>query len=115
MRFLLRTIPIMAIISTVALALAVTSQAAAKSSAAQHFSSTCSMCHAPDGKGYPAIHTPNFTSPKWQASVTNAQITQVITDGVKGTAMQGFGSRLKPAQIHELVLYIRSLNSAKKK
>ncbi|MGH9344183.1 MAG: c-type cytochrome, partial [Terriglobia bacterium] len=28
---------------------------------AQH----CVMCHGMDGKGYPAIHTPDFTSQKW--------------------------------------------------
>ncbi len=78
------------------------------------FNSKCAMCHGTDGKGFPALHTPDFTSPKWQASVSNAKIARVIADGVKGTAMPAWGNKLTAAQIQTLVHYIRSLNSAKK-
>lgn len=77
---------------------------------AQH----CVMCHGMNGKGYPAIHTPDFTSPKWQAAHPDAELTQVITDGKKGTQMPAFGSKLSASQIQDLVLYIRSLGSAQK-
>ncbi|MGH9402034.1 MAG: c-type cytochrome [Terriglobia bacterium] len=74
----------------------------------------CVMCHGMNGKGYPAIHTPDFTSQKWQAAHSDAEITQVITDGKKGTQMPAFGSKLSASQIQDLVLYVRSFGSAQK-
>lgn len=74
----------------------------------------CVMCHGMDGKGYPAIHTPDFTSQKWQAAHSDAVITEVITNGKKGTQMPAFGSKLTASQIQDLVQYIRSLGSAQK-
>ncbi|MGH9448819.1 MAG: c-type cytochrome [Terriglobia bacterium] len=84
-----------------------------KSDAAGLFKSKCSMCHGLDGKGYPAIHTPDFTSSKWQAGQTDARITAAITNGVKGTSMPAWKTKLTTAQIHSLVLYIRSLGQGK--
>jgi mono/diheme cytochrome c family protein len=75
----------------------------------------CAMCHAPDGKGYSAIKTPDFTSPKWQESKTNKEIADTIKNGKSGTAMKSFADQLKEDEIEALVKYIRSLNSAKKK
>jgi cbb3-type cytochrome c oxidase subunit III len=74
----------------------------------------CSMCHGPDGKGFAAIHTPDFTDPKWQASKTDKQLLDAIKNGVKGTAMMPFEGKLSDAEIHALVDYVRSLNPAKK-
>ena len=82
--------------------------------AAGLFKSKCSMCHGVDGKGYAAIHTPDFTSPKWQASITDKEIVSVITNGKKGTIMPAFGAKLKADQIEGLAHYLRSLNSEKK-
>lgn len=87
--------------------------AAPSSEAAGLFKSKCSMCHGPDGKGYAAIHTPDFTSPKWQASITDKEIVQIITHGKKGTIMPAFGGKLTANQITELAHYIRTLKSAK--
>jgi cytochrome c oxidase cbb3-type subunit III len=75
----------------------------------------CAMCHAPDGKGYSAIKTPDFTSPKWQESKTDKEIADTIKNGKSGTAMKSFGDQLKEDEIQALVKYIRSLNSEKKK
>lgn len=103
-------------IALLALAFGGTSLAAtANTEAAGLFKSKCSMCHGVNGKGYAAIHTPDFTSPKWQASMTNAQIIHVITDGKKGTIMPAFGGKLKADQIQGLAHYLRSLSSAKTK
>lgn len=90
-------------------------QPAAKPDGGSLFKGKCTMCHGPDGKGYPAIKTPDFTSPKWQASVTDKQIVDTIKNGKKGTAMMPFGSQFNDAQIVALKDYIRSLNSAEKK
>jgi mono/diheme cytochrome c family protein len=89
-------------------------RAAANSNAADLFKSKCSMCHGLDGKGYTAIHTPDFTSPKWQASVSDRQITSAIENGVKGSSMPAWRGKLTAGQIQDLVTYIRSLKSGSK-
>ncbi len=79
------------------------------------FKQECSMCHGVDGKGYPALKTPDFTDPKVQASLTDKEIVGTIKNGRKGTAMPAFADKLSDEQIHSLVTYIRSLDSSKKK
>lgn len=69
----------------------------------------CSMCHGVDGKGFPAMKTPDFTDPKVQASLTNKEIFETVKNGKKGTMMPAFGSKLSDPQIQSLVTYIRSL------
>lgn len=83
--------------------------------AAGIFKTKCSMCHGQDGKGFAAIKTPDFTDPKWQASVTDEQIFDTIKNGSKKNSMMvAFGSQLKDDEIHAMVKYIRSFDSAKK-
>jgi cytochrome c oxidase cbb3-type subunit 3 len=79
------------------------------------FKSKCSMCHGPDGKGFSAIHTPDFTDPKWQASKKDAELKDAIKNGKKDTMMKGFGDKLSDEEIGSLVKFIRSLDSSKKK
>jgi cbb3-type cytochrome c oxidase subunit III len=73
------------------------------------FKANCAMCHGTDGKGFAALKTPDFTSPKWQASMTDKQIKEVIKNGKKGTAMVAFGDKLSDEEITAVVGYIRSL------
>jgi len=73
------------------------------------FKNNCVMCHGADGKGFAALKTPDFTSPKWQASMTDKQIKAVIKDGKKGTAMAAFGDKLSDEQVTAVITYIRSL------
>jgi cytochrome c oxidase cbb3-type subunit III len=73
------------------------------------FKQKCSMCHGADGKGYSALKTPDFTDPKWQASVTDQDIVNTIKNGKKGTAMPPFADKLTDDQIQSLLKYIRSL------
>ena len=79
------------------------------------FKQKCSMCHGVDGKGYPALKTPDFTDPKVQASLTDKEIVETIKNGKKGTPMPAFADKLTDEQIHSLLTYIRSLDSSKKK
>ncbi|HEX5481228.1 MAG TPA: c-type cytochrome [Terriglobia bacterium] len=110
----LRIVPVLAV-AVASLAFGTLSFAAgASSDTAQLFQSKCSMCHGKDGKGFPAIHTPDFTSPKWQAATSDKLIKETITNGKKGTAMPAFSNKLKPEQIDALAKYIRTFNSAKK-
>jgi len=75
------------------------------------FKGKCAMCHGADGKGFAALKTPDFTSPKWQASVTDKQMREVIKHGKKGTAMAAFGDKLSDEEITGVIGYIRSLKT----
>jgi cbb3-type cytochrome c oxidase subunit III len=73
------------------------------------FRKNCMMCHGADGKGFPALKTPNFTDPKWQSSIKDKEMRETIKNGKKGTMMPGFGGQLKDEEISAVVAYIRSL------
>ena len=79
------------------------------------FRQNCVMCHGADGKGSSALKTPNFTDPKWQSSIKEKEMREVIKNGKKGTAMPAFGGSLKDEEISAVIAYVRSLNSSKKK
>jgi|SwirhirootsSR2_FD_contig_31_5177647_length_524_multi_3_in_0_out_0_1 mono/diheme cytochrome c family protein len=72
--------------------------------AAALFKKNCVMCHKADGKGYEAMHSPDFTSKEWQASKTDEELIASVTNGKKdkGT-MPPFGEKLKPEEIKLLV------------
>lgn len=72
------------------------------------------MCHGPDGKGFPAIKSPDLTDAKWQASVKDKELVDVIKNGKKGTHMPAFADKLKDDDIQAVAAYVRSLNSKKK-
>ena len=73
------------------------------------YKNNCMMCHGADGKGFPALKTPDFTDPKWQSSTKDKQIREVIKDGKKGTAMVAFGNKLNDQEVLAVIAYIRSL------
>jgi cbb3-type cytochrome c oxidase subunit III len=73
------------------------------------FKKNCMMCHGADGKGFSALKTPDFTDPKWQASTKDKDMREVIKNGKKGTAMLGYGDKLKDEEISAVIAYIRSL------
>jgi cytochrome c oxidase cbb3-type subunit 3 len=73
------------------------------------FKNNCVMCHGADGKGFPALKTPDFTDPKWQASAKDKEIREVIKNGKKGTMMVGFADKLKDQEVSAVIAYIRSL------
>lgn len=97
-----------------AFALGVSAYAASTSSGADVYKAKCAMCHGDDGKGLEPMHTPDFTDPKWQKEHSDQYIVDTIKNGKKGTMMLAFGDKLKPAEIQELLHYIRAFNSAKK-
>jgi mono/diheme cytochrome c family protein len=74
------------------------------------YRSLCAGCHGSDGKGarmrpsYPTL--PNFTSPAWQVSRSDAQLLAGILHG-KGADMPAFDERLNRDKAHDLVAYIR--------
>lgn len=74
----------------------------------------CAMCHGPEGKGFKALKTPDFTSPEWQAAHSDEEITEVIKNGKKGTAMPALGSKMSEDEIKAVVAHVRTFNSEKK-
>jgi cytochrome c oxidase cbb3-type subunit 3 len=107
-RFFLILLVLGCIISAFAL------QAATPPSGKSIYKRRCMMCHGAEGKGYPAMKSPDFTDPKWQASVKDKELIEVIKNGKKGTAMPAFGDKLKKDEIKAVTDYIRSFNSKKK-
>lgn len=68
------------------------------------FSQTCSTCHGLDGKGYVALHTPNFTDSQWQAAHADRELVGAITHGLRDQGyMPPFENALSATQIDALV------------
>ena len=78
-------------------------------SGAAVFKVHCTPCHGEDGKGKASVGTPDFTSPKIQASLTGSEIMDIITNGKKGTIMPAWKSELSPQEISAAASYVRSL------
>lgn len=83
------------------------------SDGAELFARECATCHGTKGKGdgpVAAALNPkpaNLTDPKFQAARTDDDLARVIADGLN--TMPGYGSRLTPEQITDLVKYLRRL------
>jgi mono/diheme cytochrome c family protein len=99
----------------IALLTSIVVQAADSPDGAAVYKQKCQMCHGADGKGFPAIKTPDMTDPKWQASLSDKEMTDVIKNGKKGTPMPAFADKLKDDEIQAVIKFIRSFDSSKKK
>lgn len=92
------------VLATAAMAFAAAPKKATCAQARETFANRCEMCHGPNGKGYAAIHTPDFTSKAWQARHTDAQLIHAVENGVNGAGqMPAFKGQLSDAQIDALV------------
>ncbi|HFC08788.1 MAG TPA: c-type cytochrome [Chloroflexi bacterium] len=72
----------------------------------QLFAQNCSFCHGPNGQGTrraPALNVKGYLE-----STSDLALQQIITNGVPGTAMPAWGTRLTEAEIQAIVGYIRS-------
>lgn len=79
----------------------------------------CASCHGEDGKGQTEqgkkMAIRDMTTAAWQKEFTDAQIEQVIVNGLKrdkgGKAqeMEGFKDKVRPDQVALLVSYVRAL------
>ena len=79
------------------------------------FGEKCAMCHGKNGAGLPnwkAKGQPDFTNIDWQKSHTDAQITEVITNG-KGKYMYPYKDKLSAEEIAALVGRIRAFSKKK--
>ena len=74
------------------------------------FKGRCTACHGSDGRGKPAIGTPDFTSPKTQSGLSDADMIETITNGRKGTIMPAWKGKLSDEEISAVAAYVRSLD-----
>jgi mono/diheme cytochrome c family protein len=73
------------------------------------FKSKCAVCHGADGKGETAVGKVNKLSDLGSADVqkqSDAELTAIIASGKN--KMPGYAKSLKPEQIKDLVVYIRT-------
>lgn len=70
------------------------------------FNSTCAGCHGLDGRG--SEKAPGIANSAKVQHLTDAQISDVISNGVPGTGMPAFHS-LSAAQVRSVVGYLRLL------
>lgn len=113
MKSILRLIP--ALIAICAVSAVLAGAAPAEPDGAAIFKQNCQMCHGPDGKGFAALKTPDFTDKKWQASMTDKQIFDTIKNGKPNTMMMSFSSKLNDDDIKAVVKQIRAFGGAKPK
>ena len=74
------------------------------------FTSNCASCHGLDGRG--GDRAPNIVeNPKVQG-ISDAQIAQIIENGISGAGMPAFHS-LAPSEVSALVTYLRTLQGSK--
>jgi len=65
----------------------------------------CAACHGANGKGNPALGTPNLTDKVWLHGWGEEMVVGMITKG-KTNTMPEHGSRLTPEQVHLLAAYV---------
>jgi cbb3-type cytochrome c oxidase subunit III len=73
------------------------------------FKARCARCHGDDGTGKTKSAPPDLTDPKIQASLTDADIVNTITNGRKGTPMIAWKGKLSTEEISAVAAYVRSL------
>ncbi len=80
------------------------------------FKNECSKCHERDGKGTKRgknLGVPDFTDAEWQASVTDKQLINSVTNGKKKMPKQE--GKLSPEEIKAMVKYVRMLAPRKRR
>jgi len=97
----------------------VAADAASVAAGQQVFEKNCANCHGKTGVGDGKMGAElnpkpsNLADGDWKHGSTDGEIFTVVKDGVKGTGMKGFNSKLTPHQIWDVVNYVRSLSPAK--
>jgi mono/diheme cytochrome c family protein len=80
------------------------------------YTAQCVTCHGETGKGdgkmAASIKEPkpsDLTDAAWKHGSTDGEIFTIIKDGSKGTGMRGYGARIKPDDLWNVVNYVRAL------
>lgn len=82
--------------------------AAAVERARQTFTDQCTVCHGAEGKGDRTRGAPNLTDKEWLYGGTAEAIRNQIVNG-RGGVMPTWETRLDPATIKALAVYVHSL------
>jgi mono/diheme cytochrome c family protein len=80
--------------------------------AAALFQQNCAVCHGAAGKGIASVHTPDFTNPAFERSLSAQDATDAIRNGRNNGRMPAWSRKLSDAQIDSLSTYIRSFSNA---
>lgn len=71
----------------------------------QLYASNCAMCHGPEGQG--TQRAPSLNVKSFLTSTNDQAIEQIVTNGVPGTAMPAWGTRMTESEIQAIVGFIR--------
>jgi cytochrome c6 len=84
--------------------------------ASENWENHCAKCHGPDGKGQTKagkkLNVKDYTSAKVQAEMKDADMEKAISQGVFENGkekMKAFKDELSPAEINDLVAYVRHM------
>jgi putative membrane protein len=67
----------------------------------------CVTCHQLDGRGLGGKLAADFVADPARLAKPDSVLAEKVANGVPGTAMRGLGGELDPAQIHDVVLFVR--------
>lgn len=70
------------------------------------YKSKCAMCHGANGEGKAAMKTKPL---KEAAAKSDADLTNIIENGIPNTTMHGYKGKLTDAQVKDLVAAIKGL------
>jgi cytochrome c oxidase cbb3-type subunit 3 len=76
------------------------------------FAESCASCHGDDAKGKAEVGAPNLTDAIWLFGSDRASMTETVHNGRAGV-MPAWGSRLDPATVKALTVYVHSLGGGK--
>lgn len=86
--------------------------------AAENWDNSCASCHGSDGKGQTKtgkkLKLRDYTDPKVQAEMTDAEMIKATTEGVKidgKEKMKGFAEEYSADEIKDLVAYVRKFKA----
>lgn len=82
-------------------------QAPSTQNGVQIFSTTCAACHGLDGRG--GEHAPNIATDAAIQRKTDAQLTNIIRNGIPAAGMPAFGKLLDDDQMRSVVNHLRIL------
>jgi cytochrome c6 len=86
--------------------------------ASENWENLCTKCHGADGKGQTKVgkklNLKDYTDAKVQGSLKDADLEKAISDGVFENGkerMKAFKGDLSPAEIKDLVAYVRKFKA----
>ena len=100
---------------TASVGLAVAAPCSHAAPVAENWDNLCAQCHGADGKGQTKvgkkIKAKDYTDPKVQAELKDADMEKVIVEGARDKAgketMKGYKDQLSPQEMKDLVAYVR--------